>query len=1445
MASERVSLKSPPILENEEKYTEWKKDLQIWLLFTELAKGKQGPAVYLSVLGRAKECISDLKIEEIGADTGVQKITAKLDTLFLKDENTRAYLAFKEFYDYKRPPGVNITEFLVHFESLYHKLGQFDVKLPEGVQAFFLLNAVNVSEENERLARATCGAMTYANMKQSIQKIFGDPSACGEGSCAPAVKSEPIFAAHHQENGQASSSRYWRGRGRGTGRGRGISSSWSSSRTARFNSDRNVNPLDKDGKPMRCFKCNSTSHFSRFCDLKDKNAESSSTQEVHITLFNSRINEDRSTLVEETLGMAVLDCGCSKTVTGVRWLESYIDALSENDRACIQSKSSNTNFKFGDGVTVISHKQVSIPASIGTKRVEIVTEVVDNDIPLLLSKASMKKAGVILNFNSDKVNILGSDVYLQTTSSGHYCISLSDFVIFEKGNTPVKVILHTTALKEMPLEEKKKKALKLHRQFSHASKEKLCKLVKDSEDFNDCEFLKIIENVCDTCDICIKFKRPPLRPVVGMPLADSFNQVVSMDLKEHVHNKSWIFHMIDTATRYSAACLVYSKKPNEIISKIFSIWITYFGCPRKFLSDCGGEFSNDLFREMSEKLNIENATTAGESPFSNGIVERHNLVLADCMKKTMIDVECSPEMALAWAISSKNSLHNQGGFSPNQLVFGQNYNYPTVITDKIPALDQSTSNEMLYKNLQAMKNARENFIQSESSERIRRALRAKVRTYSDVVYKNGDKVYYRRKNVKGWKGPGVVLGQDGQMVLVRHGGIYYKVHPCQMMKVTEHGNKESAKRCKPKQVPKRSEFNNINKCVDIETDTEESSVEDDNEIENDGLNENEPEENENNFEGFALENNDSIQVENLNIENGEAESENELPVFETNKVRPKRNSFIKYRLKDSDVWNNAKILSSQPKKSGKYKNYLNVHVSGNSDPICVNWDVVDQWKILPDPESVVLLTKIEEMSQEVIDAKESEVNNLISNEVFEVVPFKNQTTISSRWIITEKVVGEEKRVKARLVARGFEEDSSLLVKDSPTCSRESLRLLFLTASMMSWELQSIDVTAAFLQGDPIEREIYLRPPKDVCPDESVWRLNRCIYGLNDAPRSWYEKVRQVLTDLGACVSVYDNALFLWHDDKGKLIGLLAAHVDDFAFCGDKKFQEIIKALKATFKIKEHHYGSFKYLGLNVIQNQEGVVVDQELYIPLISKINIPKNVKRSDELTVNERKELKRLSGQMMWVASQTRPDVSFETCAMSNTGKSPTVKMLFEANKAVTKLNSKKVEIKFPNLGSPRDLKILAFPDATYGSLEDGSSQGAFMIFVAGKGDLVTPVCWQSKKLNRVTKSPLASETLALSEAADAGFLISAMIQEIFQIPFLPEVECYTDNNSLNDTLKTTNVITDRRLRVDIARIREMVKQREIKVKWINGRQQIADCLTKYGASTVKMLETLESSKL
>ena len=60
------------------------------------------------------------------------------------------------------------------------------------------------------------------------------------------------------------------------------------------------------------------------------------------------------------------------------------------------------------------------------------------------------------------------------------------------------------------------------------------------------------------------------------------------------------------------------------------------------------------------------------------------------------------------------------------------------------------------------------------------------------------------------------------------------------------------------------------------------------------------------------------------------------------------------------------------------------------------------WKKLPYPAHVVYLTSEQECSQEVVDAKDKEVQNLIDNKVFKVVPYTGQKTISSKWVFTEK-----------------------------------------------------------------------------------------------------------------------------------------------------------------------------------------------------------------------------------------------------------------------------------------------------------------------------------------------------------------------------------------------------------------------------------------------------------
>ena len=66
------------------------------------------------------------------------------------------------------------------------------------------------------------------------------------------------------------------------------------------------------------------------------------------------------------------------------------------------------------------------------------------------------------------------------------------------------------------------------------------------------------------------------------------------------------------------------------------------------------------------------------------------------------------------------------------------------------------------------------------------------------------------------------------------------------------------------------------------------------------------------------------------------------------------------------------------------------------------------------------------------------------------------------------------------------------------------------------------------------------------------------------------------------------------------------------------------------------------------------------------------------------------------------------------------------------------------------------------------------YVVFLLGKNNMVVPIAWQSKKICRVTKSPL--ETLSLNEVADAGFLIALM--EINCLSSLPSVLCKTDNS-------------------------------------------------------------------
>ena len=82
-------------------------------------------------------------------------------------------------------------------------------------------------------------------------------------------------------------------------------------------------------------------------------------------------------------------------------------------------------FKFGDGNKLNSLYKVILPCVIADIEVSIITDVVNSDIALLLSKDTIKRAGTCFDFEDDTVTMLKKKIPLSCTSSGHYYISIT------------------------------------------------------------------------------------------------------------------------------------------------------------------------------------------------------------------------------------------------------------------------------------------------------------------------------------------------------------------------------------------------------------------------------------------------------------------------------------------------------------------------------------------------------------------------------------------------------------------------------------------------------------------------------------------------------------------------------------------------------------------------------------------------------------------------------------------------------------------------------------------------------------------------------------------------------------------------------------------------------------------------------------------------------------
>ena len=91
-------------------------------------------------------------------------------------------------------------------------------------------------------------------------------------------------------------------------------------------------------------------------------------------------------------------------------------------------------------------------------------------------------------------------------------------------------------------------------------------------------------------------------------------------------------------------------------------------------------------------------------------------------------------------------------------------------------------------------------------------------------------------------------------------------------------------------------------------------------------------------------------------------------------------------------------------------------------------------------------------------------------------------------------------------------------------------------------------------------------------DGHLWKLQKHLYGLNEAARQFhqsvvdYQSAADCLWSLGCIKSALDPALF-YMKENGQLNSMIACHIDDFLHAGDKVFEECMAKMREVFSRK--------------------------------------------------------------------------------------------------------------------------------------------------------------------------------------------------------------------------------------------------------------------------------------
>ena len=182
-------------------------------------------------------------------------------------------------------------------------------------------------------------------------------------------------------------------------------------------------------------------------------------EDEHAVLFTGYDKEEVRRLGVDARNCVVLDSACSSIVCGDSY---YIQSLDKDGRQKVKQTEGQRVFEFGGGTYLKSKGEYSLPSVVAGKEGMIKTDVVESDIPLLLSRTAMKKAAIKMDLENDTSTTMRKEVALNLTTSGHYCIPID-----KSEEVPVESVC-AVKLDVLNTQDRFKTLLKLHSSLIHA-----------------------------------------------------------------------------------------------------------------------------------------------------------------------------------------------------------------------------------------------------------------------------------------------------------------------------------------------------------------------------------------------------------------------------------------------------------------------------------------------------------------------------------------------------------------------------------------------------------------------------------------------------------------------------------------------------------------------------------------------------------------------------------------------------------------------------------------------------------------------------------------------------------------------------------------------------------------------------------------------------------------